>query len=343
MPTYTYPEARELREIGPELVAQETANDVLFQLFPIREVNEAIMQWTIEDNDRGLQGLRGLDGAPGRVTRLGKNTYSSEPGYFGEFETITERELTLRGGSVVSPNAVVNVEDLVMSLFRQLVRREVARMRWILATLLTTGTFSVSNKDGAVTFTDTFTLQTLAASDWSTPSTATPLGDFRTLQQKGTGKGVTFGSGAKAIGNRVTINRMLANTNAADLGGRRTTGGGTINSVAETNKITMGEDLPQVVIYDDGYVDANGTFQKFFADDIVVAVGVRDEGDIIGEYRLTRNLNNPDGAPGSYEYIKDYAQGINAPKETPPKIEVHRGHNGGPVIYRPNGVVVVSC
>jgi hypothetical protein len=57
---------------------------------------------------------------------------------------------------------------------------------------------------------------------------------------------------------------------------------------------------------------------------------------------MTRNLNNPGGAPGHYEYIKDYAQGINAPKETPPKIEIHVGHNGGPVCFRPGSIVIMS-
>ena len=57
---------------------------------------------------------------------------------------------------------------------------------------------------------------------------------------------------------------------------------------------------------------------------------------------MTRNLNNPGGAPGSYRYIKDFAQGINAPKETPPHIETHRGHNGGVTIEYPSAVVIMN-
>lgn len=341
MATYLYPEARELREIGPTLVQNETDNDVLFQVMPITTSDAAMIQWTVEDDALGLQNLRGLDGADIHVTPTGNASYASEPGYYGDVDVITERELTLRGGSVIG-EAVVNVADLVARKFRLLVQREMNRIRQIIAALITTGTFTVSGKGGTLSHTDTFALQTLTGSDWGTPGTATPLADLRTVQTMGAEFGTEFNGRSVAIMNRVTANRALANTNAADLGGRRTTGGGTINSVEETNRITLGEDLPQIVIYDKGYKNAAGIYTKFIPDDKVVVVGIRDDGDSIGEYRMTRNLNNVNGEPGSHEYIKDYAQGVNAPKETPPRITIHRGHNGGPLITRPKSIVVLS-
>lgn len=341
MATYLYPEVRELREIGPVLVAEETANDVLFQIMPIRNADAPLIQWTVEDDAKGLQNLRGLDGADIHVSAIGNASYLAEPGHYGDFMTITERELELRGGSVIG-EATVNVSDLAAQRFRLLVTREMNRIRQIGWTLLTTGTFAVAGKGGTLSHTDTYALQTLSGSDWSTATTSTPLADFRSVQQMGAQYGTEFNGASLAIMNRVTANRMLANTNSADLGGRRTLNGTTINSVAEVNRIVTGEDLPQIVIYDKGYRADNGTFTKFVADDKVVYVGVRSDGDTIGEYRMTRNINNPNGAPGSHEYIKDYAQGVNAPKETPPRIELHRGHNGGPVIYRPKSVVVAS-
>lgn len=341
MPTYLYPEARELREIGPNLVARQTENDITFQIMPIRNVDAALIQWSLEDDDRGLQQLRGLDGAPLHVVPTGRNSYVSEPGYFGEYETVTERELTTRAGSVMG-EATINVGDLVAGKFRQLVGREFTRIRQIIWTLLTTGTFSVSSKGGTLTHTDTFALETATGSDWTDPATSTPLADLRDIQQSGSEFGVEYGASAIAVMNRVTANNMLSNTNADDLGGRRTLGGGTINSLEETNRIVMGEDLPRIVVYDKGYKNDSGTFTKFIADDIVVLIGIREDGDTIGEYRMTRNMNNPNGEPGSYEYIKDYIRGLNAPKETPPRIEVHRGHNGGPVIYRPTAITVMD-
>jgi hypothetical protein len=342
MPTYLYPEASELREIGPNLVAEATRDDILFSdLMPIRSVNAGIIRWQLDDDDQGLQQLRGLDGAPVHVAPLGSGAYASEPGYFGEYMTVTEREMTERAGSLLG-EANVDIGDLVAQKNRQLVLRETARIRQIGWTLFTTGTFSISGKGSTLTHTDTFALQTYNATTWATVATATPLADLRAVQQMGSEYGVEFGATSMAIMNRVTANRMFANTNAADLAGRRTLGGGTVTSPDETNRVLNGEDLPNIVIYDKGYKNDSGTFTKFIADGVVLVVGRRMDGGPIAEYRMTRNMNNPGGTPGSYEYLKDYAQGRNAPKETPPRLEIHRGHNGGPVIYRPKAFVIMD-
>lgn len=341
MATYLYPEARELRAIGPALAFDMTRDDVLFSILPMTTSNATMLQWSVDADDYGLQQLRGLDGAPVHVTPIGKTDYVAEPGYFGEYMTITERELTLRGGSVVG-ESTVDISDLVAQKNRQLMGRQINRIRQIGWTLLTTGTFSITGKGSTLTYTDTFSIQTDSGSDWSTASSATPLSDMRDVQALGSEVGVDFGAAAVAIMNRVTANRMFSNTNAADLGGRRTTGGGTVTSLGETNRINMAEDLPTVVIYDKGYKNDSGTFTKFVPDDKVVYVGRRFDGDRIGEFRMTRNMVNPNGAPGAYEFIKDYAQGINAPKEVPPRIDIHSGFNGGYVLTRPSAIVVQS-
>lgn len=344
MATYLYPTQRELRTLGAELVAQETLNDPLLgRVFPITSVNSAMLKWSLDADDYGLQQLRGLNGAPLSVQRIGRTDYVSRPGYFGEFETVDEEELTLRSADV-SGTARIDVSDLVVMAYSQLRKREITRIRQIGWTLLTTGTFSISGKGSTLTYTDTFSLQTYSASDWSTVSTATPLADFRAVQALGAQYGVTFGARAIAVMNRVTANRMLGNTNSSDLAGRRTNGGGTITSVPRVNgEVLTSEDLPTVVVMDDGYKNDSGTFTRFIADDKVVVLGLRNDGDKIGEYRMTRNMvNGSNGAPGHYEFVKDYIQGINAPKEVPPKIEVHGGHNGGPVIFRPNAIVIMS-
>lgn len=343
MATYLYPQAKELREIGAELVAQETLNDpLLSKVFPIVNVNAPVLQWSTDADDYGLQQLRGLNGAPLGVQRIGKTEYLARPGYFGEFETVGEAELTLRSGSMLGEGSV-EMSDLVVAGYRQLRKREITRIRQIAWTLLGTGTFSVSGKEGTLTFTDTFALQTYSASDWSTVGTSTPLADFRAVQAKGSEFGVNFGARALAVMNRVTANRMLASTTANDLADRRTNGGGTITSIPRINgEIMTAEDLPTIVVYDEGYKDDSGTFTRFIADDKVIVMGMRNDGDRIGEYRMTKNMVNPNGAPGHYEFVKDYIRGINAPKEVPPKIEIHGGHNGGPVIFRPKALLIMS-
>ncbi len=352
MATFNYPTNFELQQIEPDLAAKAEAGRLGLEIMPIRNANAAEVRWNQQDNFYGLQALRGLDGAPTRVQRVGNKTYTYEPGVFGEFVDITESELTRRSG--YSPvGTPIDVTDLVVDADNQLINRELDRIESTIWTLLTTGTFSIK-MDGPngtqVGFTDTFSIQTYAASvAWATAATATPITNFQAVQQLGAAAGhsVDLGAGAVAYMNSVTSNRMLNNTNASDLSGRRINGGNTTNSIADVNKYLAAQNLPQIQVYDGGYqstvtVGATvGTYTKFIPDGKAVVVGKRTSGAKIGEYLKTRNASNG-LMPGSYAYTIDRANGVNAEKRTPANIERHRGHNGGPVIYLPSAVVVMS-
>lgn len=354
MATFNYPTNFELQQIEPDLLARAEAGRVGLQIMPVRNVNAAEIRWNQQDNFYGLQALRGLDGAPTRVQRVGNKTYVYEPGVFGEFVDITETELTRRAG--YSPNGTpIDVSDLVIDADSQLMNRELDRIESTIWALLTTGTFSIK-LDGPngtqVGFTDTFSIQTYTASvAWATAATATPIVNFQAVQQLGmaAGHSADLGAGAVAYMNSVTSNRLLNNTNASDINGRRINGGNTSNSVADFNRYLAAQNLPQIQVYDGGYQAAGtgatavtaGAFTKFIPDSKVVVVGKRTSGAKIGEYLKTRNASNGLQA-GSYAYTIDRANGVNAEKRTPANIERHRGHNGGPVIYLPSAVVVMS-
>jgi hypothetical protein len=191
-------------------------------------------------------------------------------------------------------------------------------------------------------FTDTFTVQTNSASDWSTVATATPLKDFRTVKSTlGVGKGLNFGRGAMAIMNSVTSGYMLNNTNAADIGGKRLSNGATVNDMSGINQLIAGNDVPTIVEYDEGYYDDSNNFQYYIPTDKVIVVGKRNNGEQIGEYIKTRHMIDG-GGTGSWMFAKDYVNGVNAPKEVPSRYELHAGHSGGPVLYHPGAVVVMS-
>lgn len=333
---YVYPLSTELQLIAAEKQAVLTMNDPLFTIMPIVTVDAYLLQWDQLDNFTGLQQVRGLNGQPGNVTAKGANNFIARPGVYGEFMTIDELELTTRRqwGTLATP---VDITDLVMARQDQLLNRRIDRIRYIGWTLLSTGTFSVANNNG-VTHTDNYTLQTYDATTWATVATATPLADFRAVQLLGRGKGVSFGAGARAFMNRVTFNNLIANTNSADLAGRRTSGLSlsTVLSLNDTNTLLAGEDLPQIVIYDDGYLNDAGTFVPFIANGKVVVIGQRAAGQVIADYAMTRNANNPNLGPGAYMKVVDDLDRV------PRLIEVHDGHNGGPRIYYPGSVVVMD-
>lgn len=352
MAVYNYPTNYELQQIEPDLIARAIEGRAGLDILPIREVNASEVRWAQQDNFYGLQALRGLDGAPTRVQRVGTKTYSYEPGVFGEFVDITETELTRRAGYAPTGTAI-DISDMVVDADNQLISRELDRIEATIWTLLTTGTFSIK-MDGPtgtqVGFSDTFAIQTFTAGvTWATAASAVPIVNFQAVQQLGqaAGHSVDLGAGAVAYMNSITSNRLLNNANSADLQGRRINNGSTVNSVADVNRYFAAQNLPQMQVYDRGYqtsitVGASvGPFQKFLPDGKVVVVGKRTSGAQIGSYVKTRNANNG-LLPGSYAYTIDRANGVNGEKRTPANIERHRGHNGGPTLLLPSSIVVMN-
>ena len=345
MPTqFTFPTSAEIEQIAQDKMPRLIQDRPIFNLLPTRDVDADLLEWEQLDNYQGLQQIRGLDGNPGRVAKTGGQGFLMQPGYYGEFEKIEERELTKRRryGTFGTP---IDISDLVMSIQDKLLQRRLDRMEMIGWTLLQSGTFSVSNGQGTVLQTDSYPVQSFTASySWSNAANATPLADLRQVQLKHRGHSVNFGATATVYVNRVTWNNLISNYNAADLYGRRQEGLGLINNINDFNRLTAGDDLPQIQIYDEGYIsdgaDGNsaGTFVPFIPNNRAVVVGKRPAGQVVGEYRLTRNANNPDLAPGAYMRVIDRGE-----HHVPRTIEVHDGHNGGPVIFFPSAIVMMSC
>jgi hypothetical protein len=136
--------------------------------------------------------------------------------------------------------------------------------------------------------------------------------------------------------NRTTFNSLLSNTNANDFGGRKGNFGASINGPVGVNQVMAADDLPEIVIYDMGYIDDTNTFQLYIPNNKVIVVGQRPAGQPVGEYRFTRNANNPDIGPGPYMMTVD------DPDRIPRTIEVHDGHNGGHIMWFPSAVVVMT-
>jgi hypothetical protein len=347
MSTFTYPTTIELKAINQELQPKLTANSPVWEHFPIVDVQSDMLRWEQRDNYRGMQQVRGINGQPGVVQAIGARKFLYQPGYYGEVRPIDEMEITRRAElATVSPTPV-SIDDLVLDANRYLLHRELVLMEWIIWTLLGTGTFSVA-KDNNIIHTDAYAIQTAnAAFVWSNFAQATPLADFRTVQALELGRGVSFGAGATAYMNRATFNELLSNTNVLDVAGKlsmllQVAGAGPVaGDLAMVNKILAGNDLPQIVIYNEGYTDANGAFQLFIPNDRVIIVGKRQTGEPLGEYRKTLNANNDPVGPGSYVKVVDSAMPGN-PNPVPRRVEVHRGHNGGPVLYYPGGVCVLN-
>jgi hypothetical protein len=330
-----YPEVFEIQQIEQDLLPTLTESNPIFEIMPVVEVNATRLRWVQGDAYSGLATLRGLDGQPGNVRPVGGDEFEARPGVYGDFATIDEEEMTERGqfGTFGAP---VDITDLVMQRQEQLLTRRLNRIAWLGWQLVTKGTYNVLSRNGA-RHTDTYTLQTYNASAWGTAASATPLVDFRGAQLLSRGHSVSFGAGATAWMNRATANTLLANTNAADLGGKRTSGLANILSMAEVNNVLNGEDLPAIRIWDGGYLDDAGNFQLDIADNIVAIVGQRAGNARILDFAYTRNANNPNSASGPYTFVKDRRG-----ETVPPTVEVHDGFNGGLRVYHPTAIILMD-
>jgi hypothetical protein len=322
-------------------------DDPIFDLFPIAESNSTRLKWRQRDNFQGLQYVRGLGGEFRPVNNVGVKEYDFEPGYYGEMAVIDEAELT-EAALLNSFTDYVPITDAVADRQNQLLSREIDRIRKIMWDLVSTGTFTVPDRAGSVKYLGTFPLQTQSAAvSWATSATAKPFSDLLSIPLKARGYSQSFGNGSKAYMNQVTFQYLLTNANASDLFGRRNDYGATFNSLSGINNLIQNtkeaNDLPELVCYDKGYYsDGNdgrtaGTWYPFIPDNKVIVVGKRTNGAPIGEYRLTRNINNEGSAPGFYNYVRDMTA-VKAPKQ----IQVERGHNGGPVVFFPGAVLILS-
>lgn len=354
--TYVFPTSQQITAIAQEKLPVLQMNDPIFTQFPIVSKPWVNLRWEQMDSFKGLQQLRGIGGEPNRVAKVGAKSYLMEPGAYGEFQTIDEKEL-LERRPLGSWDGFVNISDLVMTAQDQLLNRRINRIKWILWQLLTTGRFYVplvtapstggatpgsaghSDQWISVTGLGQYGFQSAtSAVAWDTYATATPLQDFRAIKLLARGRSVDFGPGATAYMNQSTFNHLIRNTNAADFGGKRAMNQtfSTLTSVSDVNRVFLDADLPQIAIHDDGYIDDNGVFQLYIPTGTCVVVGKRVNGDPLGNYVYTRNMVNG-GEPGPYMFVNDYNA---APiRRVPPSIEVHDGHNGGPVLYYPSAIV----
>lgn len=340
--TYAYPTAAGFRELERELLPDLMSNSPAFKHFPIRERPTSKVLFRQKDNYTGMQQIRGINGEPPRVVPLGENWFEAVSGVYGEYQPIDEKSLTERTDVVMGAIGLpMPTQDMVDEAQEQLLVRRLTRIEWLVWQVMVYGFFQVRDIKGAVVHTDAYTqLQYTASTAWSTAATSTPLADFRAVQLLGRGTSANFGAGATAYVNRVQANRMQANTNAADLGGKKGNGGGTITGLNGWNTILEGEGVPRVEVYDGGYLDeTTGAYTLYIPDGVAIVVGTRPGNVTPGEYQMTINANNPNRAPGPYTTVADSADG---PHPIPREIHVHDGHSGGPALSYPGMIIKMN-
>lgn len=338
---FTFPTPIQLQEIQRVFQPEYVKEDPIFDFFPIVTKDSWRIKWRQRDNFVGLQQVRGLGGAFGVIEKAGMKEYDTEPSVYGEALYWGEEELTEKA-QIASLTGFASIDEEVTEGVKQLDFREVMRIRHLLWTLVSTGVVTVADRTGAVKAEYRYPFTTVnAAVAWGTRASATPFADLTGLRKRAAGQGCTFGKGSKLFVNAIDAENLFLNANAADVFGRRNSYGATYNSLPDLNKLfkeqSGDDDLPEIAIWDGGHYSDATTFVRHIPTGKAILLGKRLDGSPLGEYRVCRNLNNPDGSAGFYQRLRDLRQ-----FRSPPAFELEKGHNGGPVVYYSQPVVILN-
>ena len=353
--SFVYPEALQFFEIQQDLMPRAEATRVGLQILPNKATPTFKIRWSQDDNNYGLMPFRGLNGRPSKLNRLGTNVFEQEPGVYGEFIELEEQELTERA-ALADITRPIDISELIFKCNDQIVQRQAERKEYSVWQLLLYGTYSVPapGPNGVEVYTDTYPIQTyIATTPWASTTTAVPIQNLQSIQQKWIGHSVLFNEDAKLYVNQVQANNLLNNSNAADFGGRRGMYGATLNNMVDANNYFRNQKLPTVEVYDLGFQNqavagvetSTSQYSKFIPNGLGALVGKRTNGAPVGNFMDAISMQNMQAGmrgSGPYSYVKDYFNGTLAPKETPGKIEVHRGYSGGPVLTFPSAVVATT-
>lgn len=329
----------EIIQLQMELFPRYLQGRVGLEILPFRESDFSEIILNQPDIFKGLQQFRGLNkptpAVPERYNPYG--TYCKiEPGYWGEHDTLNEEILT-KWAQPGSCGAPLDVTGHITLLQQRLLERRANRAEYNVWQVLVYGRYTALNASGQVIFEAQFNNQSISAAiPWTNFPGSFPLRDFRQIQLLGRGTSARFDSCARAYMNRETANLLLSNTNPNDVGRVGLSACCTFMSPDQINQQFLAQGLPQIVIYDQGFVDDNGSFNTYIPYGYVVVVGCRP-GDVpVGHYWLTRNAVNCPVGSGFWQFMSDTCD-----REIPRKITIADGHNGGPALEYPRAVVVL--
>lgn len=342
-----------LREIAQEKVAVLTLNDPVFtDIMPITSENTDEVVWQQRDSYRGLMQPRSLGGPYSVITREGQSTYKMKPGYYGD-QKVMDEQFLVSSRQIGTTNAPIDLTVEQGKDQDHLLTRAIQRLKLVAWKFVCTGAYSVLDAMGNVIAADATSITPFTvAVAWSDHANSTPLADLRKVKTRHRGKSVNFGKNAKLYLNSTDVNHLLSNTNQNDLGAKRFIQVSSSSSVsqplslADVNTYLLGCDLPQIVEWDDTYIDDAGTTQLYIADGFGALIGARDLGEPVANFIMTRNAEMlmsgeavvGNGANGKVTGLDNLFYNF-ALKRTPARGISSMGFNGAPAVFFPSAVV----
>jgi hypothetical protein len=343
----TFPTNAELNEVV-QAFQDDPSQHIGAGILPVNTSMAQKVRWDERDHDRGLTAPHVMGTDPKTDTRQGHKTYEYDPIPFKETDLLKESEI-LRARELGTLSNTLDLSAEVARIARNRYNKTMARiekLRW------DTLRGAVAIDENGVKVNETFAVQThTPIVDWDDVDNAKPLADFNLLKLLFRKTGASA-AGAKAYMNQTTANWLLENNNSDDMKGFQNSNFVHLPySVDEANKVLAARGLPQLVVYDGGYVDESNDFNTFIRDGEVIVVGNRPAGQTVGDFMSTPTLHNTANgqpAPGYFSIIEVNGR----PSELVgavsmgeignaknPKVEITGGIYGGTRLLYPKSVI----
>ncbi|PYS88980.1 MAG: hypothetical protein DMF64_18930 [Acidobacteria bacterium] len=343
---YRFPTNLSMTEVTQEYMI-EREKLLGIQIAPFEEFMTQEVEWDELDAERGMTAPHNMRSDPKIDRRPGSKLrkYSAIP--FKETDVVQEEEL-LRARQYGSLYGVVDLHWIIARIMKARVDKTFLRAEWCIWSMFR-GLLDI-NENG-VRVHETFPVQTFdSAVDWDQFVTATPLADDMAVALRFAGTGASA-KGAKAYCNQATLNMRLKNRNEDDLYGLRKNATSVVFGLKEMNELLDERGLATYEVYDEGFNDDDGDFERWLEDDEVVVIGKRPQGQKVAGFAMTPSLHlikNGMQAPGFFSILEVNGHGNSGMTEVSaadlgagknPKLEITGGVYGGPRLPYPRSVI----
>lgn len=341
----TFPTNAELNEVV-QAFRLDPSKYIGHSILPMRTSMYQEVQWDERDHDRGLTAPHVMGADPKIDIRQGHTTRKYTPIPFKETDLLKEDEI-LRARQLGTMAGTLDLSSEIARIARD---RWVKTMGRVEKMIWDTLRGAIAINENGVVVNESFPVQTHSPLvDWDDADDARPLADFNALKLKFRKTGASA-AGAKAYMNQVTANMLLENNNGDDIKGFQNSNYVHLPyAVDEINKILAARGVPQLVVYDEGYVDESDAYVPFLNDGEVIVIGNRAEpvGDFMSTPSLHNSANGQPG-PGYFSIIEvngnpsEQVGGVSMSQlgmGKNPKVEITGGIYGGTRLIYPKSVV----
>lgn len=315
----------------------DPARYVLSRFMPVVTEFAPEIRWDILGGTTGMTNAHHIDTEPRAIRFNVLKEKMMSTAYWKEVSILNESDILFirRAGSLTERAA----QTLITRRMEQLNVRLETRLEWLRAQALL-GQLDI-NENGVVRSIDyevPSAHKVTAGTPWSTVATADPIGDLQAwrLLFRGTGAGRPL-----MLCNQKVAGYLAQNAKVRELVRQSSEvvriGTGTVGPLM--TDLVGADGLSDVLVYDEGYTDANGVYHPFLPDNKVILIANGPAGEPFADFASTPTVHNggvANATGGKFTLMKDEQMEAN------PSIMLGAGIYGLPRVYHPDWIIVAT-